>query len=280
MSGLGALYARALVGAASPRRGDALPEDVLERDDVEIDREHLAAYDHVCGFRLSERLPPTYLHVVAFPLAMELMTRSSFPISVLGLVHVTNVIDELRPVATGEQPSLRVWAENLRAHRRGRQFDLVAQARVGDELVWTDRSTYLRREHDAGTRTQVTDTSVQEPEPPDEAAARIDVPGDIGRRYAAVSGDRNPIHLHGLGAKLFGIRGPIAHGMWMKARCLAAFEDKLGQPARYTVRFKQPLRIPASAGLASARRDDEVAFALRSGDGDKVHLTGSIGAPR
>ena len=277
MSGLGALYARALVGAAQPRCGDALPDDVLERDDVEIDREHLAAYDHVCGFRLSERLPPTYLHVAAFPLAMELMTRSSFPFSVLGLVHVTNVIDELRPVATADRPSLRVWAEDLRAHRRGRQFDLVAEARVGDELVWTDRSTYLRRQSSAGDNPG---RPAPEPEPPAEAAVRLDVPGDIGRRYAAVSGDRNPIHLHGLGAKLFGIRGPIAHGMWMKARCLAAFEERLGQPARYTVRFKQPLRIPARAGLASARRHDELDFALRSGDGDKVHLTGSIGTLR
>lgn len=277
MSGLGALYARALVGAAQPRRGDALPDDVLQRDDVEIDREHLAAYDHICGFRLSERLPPTYLHVAAFPLAMELMTRSSFPFSVLGLVHVTNVIDELRPVATADRPSLRVWAEDLRAHRRGRQFDLVAEARVGDELVWTDRSTYLRRESSAGDNPG---RPAPEPEPPAEAAVRLDVPGDIGRRYAAVSGDRNPIHLHGLGAKLFGIRGPIAHGMWMKARCLAAFEERLGRPARYAVRFKQPLRIPARAGLASAQRHDELDFALRSGDGDKVHLTGSIGTLR
>jgi hypothetical protein len=276
MSGLGTLYARALVGAAQPRRGDALPDDVLERDDVEIDREHLAAYDRVCGFRLGERLPPTYLHVAAFPLAMELMTRSSFPFSVLGLVHVTNVIDELRPVAAAERPSLRVWAEDLRAHRRGRQFDLVAEARVGDELVWTDRSTYLRRESSAGDNPGRPEP---EPEPPAEAAARLDVPGDIGRRYAAVSGDRNPIHLHALGAKLFGIRGPIAHGMWMKARCLA-FEDQLGKPARYTVRFKQPLRIPARAGLASAQRGDDLVFALRDGDGDKVHLTGSIGALR
>lgn len=277
MSGLGALYARALVGAAQPRRGDELPQQVLERDDVEIDREHLAAYDRVCGFRLAERLPPTYLHVVAFPLAMELMTSRAFPFSVLGLVHVTNVIEEARPVTTAERPSLRVWAEDLRAHRRGRQFDLVAQARVGNELVWTDRSTYLRRESGAGNNPGRPEP---EPEPPADAAVQLEVPADIGRRYAAVSGDRNPIHLYGLGAKLFGIRGPIAHGMWMKARCLAAFEDQLGRPARYTVRFKQPLRIPGRAGLASVRRGDELAFALRSGDGDRVHLTGSIEALR
>jgi hypothetical protein len=50
------------------------------------------------------------------------------------------------------------------------------------------------------------------------------VPGDIGRRYARVSGDSNPIHLHPLTAKALGQPGAIAHAMWTKARCLAALE--------------------------------------------------------
>ena len=272
MSALGGLYARALIGAALPH-GDALPEQKLELPDAEIDREHLAAYDRVCGFRVTERLPPTYLHVLAFPLAMDLMTARSFPFSVLGLVHIANVIEEIRPVAAADRPSLRMWAQDLRAHRRGRQFDVVAEARAGDELVWTERSTYLRRESRAdGTPGR----PERKPELPADAGVRISVAGDVGRRYAAVSGDRNPIHLSGVGARLFGIRGPIAHGMWMKARCLAAFEELLGQPARYAVSFKQPLRIPARAGLASVRRGDGLDFALRGGDGDRIHLTGSI----
>jgi hypothetical protein len=64
--------------------------------------------------------------------------------------------------------------------------------------------------------------------------------------------------------------------MWMKARCLGVFEELPGQPARYAVSFKQPLRIPAQAELACARHGDELAFALRGGDGDMIHLTGSI----
>src|SRR6266487_1403229 len=46
-----------------------------------------------------------------------------------------------------------------------------------------------------------------------------ELPADLGRRYAAVSGDRNPIHLYRLTAWLFGFRRPIAHGMWAAARC-------------------------------------------------------------
>ena len=47
---------------------------------------------------------------------------------------------------------------------------------------------------------------------------------DLGRRYAAISGDYNPIHLGALSAKLFGFKQAIAHGMWSKARCLAALD--------------------------------------------------------
>jgi hypothetical protein len=48
-------------------------------------------------------------------------------------------------------------------------------------------------------------------------------PADIGRRYGAVSGDRNPIHLTAVTAKLFGFQQAIAHGMWTKGTCPVVF---------------------------------------------------------
>ena len=52
--------------------------------------------------------------------------------------------------------------------------------------------------------------------------AGFTAPADIGRRYGLVSGDMNPIHLSAPSAKLFGFRQAIAHGLWTKARALAA----------------------------------------------------------
>jgi acyl dehydratase len=95
------------------------------------------------------------------------------------------------------------------------------------------------------------------------------VPGDIGRRYAAVSGDRNPIHQHPLSAKAFGQNAPIAHGMWVKARCLAALEDQLPDAYTVDVRFKAPLFVPATVVFAAG----EDGFAVRSRSG-KPHLEG------
>jgi MaoC like domain len=253
----------ARIAVHSLRRPDELPDRELIRR-VEVDRAHLAAYDRVCGFRLRDELPATYPHVLAFPLAMELLT-GPFPFSPLGLVHVANRIEQLRPVSADERLDLRVRARNLRPHDRGTQFDMRAEASIGGEVVWRDISTYLHRENTVpptrGGRRQA--------EPP-EPNAIWHVPGDIGRRYARVSGDSNPIHLHPLAGKALGQPGAIAHGMWTKARCLAALEGELHEAYVVEVRFKLPLRIPATAAFSYDGRSFEV------WTGGKPHLEGIV----
>jgi acyl dehydratase len=196
------LYAKVVLGAVRPRPKE-LPDRELTRS-VEVDRSALAAYDRVCGFRLRDELPATYPHVLAFPLAMELMASGSFPFSPLGLVHVGNRIEQTRPIRADETLDLRVWAEALASHERGRQFELHGEAAVGGEVVWRDISTYLHREGGGGGSSSTRDGA----EPP-EASAVWTVPDDTGRRYARVSGDANPIHLHSLTAKALGQPGAI-----------------------------------------------------------------------
>ncbi|MEX2196092.1 MAG: MaoC/PaaZ C-terminal domain-containing protein [Thermoleophilaceae bacterium] len=261
-------YGKALAGAVLPGGGgDNLPEAERTLEGVEVRREQLAAYDRVCGFRLSDRLPATYPHVLAFPLAMALMTERSFPFPLLGLVHVGNRIEQRRPLDAAEPLDLRVWAEDLRPHRRGRQLDVVAEAGAGGEPAWVGRSTYLRREGSSGEGEDEGESG-HEPRPPEppETKAVWKVPGDVGRRYAEVSGDRNPIHLHSLTAKLFGFPRAIAHGMWMKARCLAALEGAVGDGFTVEVEFRKPLLIPGTAEFGFDGRS----FALGP------HLTGTV----
>jgi acyl dehydratase len=260
------VYGRIAVGAALEplrRRPGGLPDTQLRRSGIEIDRSQLAAYNRVCGFALSDTLPATYPHVLAFPLAIELMAARDFPFGVLGLVHVRNAIEHLRPLRANEPLDLLVWAENLAGHPRGRTVDVVA--------VWRDRSTYLQRES-GGTK-----DSKDRKKPPDPDAV-WEVPGDTGRRYASISGDRNPIHLHPLPARLLGQPGAIAHGMWTKARCLAALQGKLPEAFAVEVAFKLPVVLPAKLAFASWRDGDQRRFALHDARSGKPHLTGSVSA--
>ncbi|MET8855938.1 MaoC/PaaZ C-terminal domain-containing protein [Streptomyces sp. NPDC004579] len=91
---------------------------------------------------------------------------------------------------------------------------------------------------------------------------------DVGRRYGAVSGDRNPIHLHPLTARLFGFPRAIAHGMWTVARCLAEYGP--GQAVDVRAEFRAPVPLPGAVTYAA--RGPE--FELRSGG--RVHLTGAV----
>jgi acyl dehydratase len=275
-----ATYGRIAAGAAlGPlrRRPAGPPERELRRDGVAVDRTRLAAYARVCGFRLSDAVPATYPHVLAFPLAMELMAAGDFPFGVLGLVHIGNAIEQHRPLDAAEPLDLRLWAERLAEHPRGRTVDIVAEGCVDGELAWRDRSTYLHREGRG---------RAGEPRAPKEAHGSVpapsavwDVAGDIGRRYAAVSGDRNPIHLHGLTAKLFGQKTAIAHGMWTKARCLAALQPLLPDAFTVDVAFKLPVLLPAKVAFASWVEDGDRRFALHDARSGKPHVAGRLSPP-
>jgi hypothetical protein len=226
--------------AVLPGRGDSMPEDTRTRT-VEVDPHKLAGYAHVCGFTLRDELPPTYPHVLAFPLHMELLAAS--PFSAVGVVHIANRIVQHRPLTLGEELELRVHASPLEPHRRGRTFDFVSEAHVAGELVWEGFSTMLKRGE--GTETE------REPEPePPPVTAHWHLADDLGRRYAAVSGDRNPIHMHGLAARALGFPRAIAHGMWTKARCLAALQ----RPDAFTadVRFRKPILLPSTVTFGEA----------------------------
>jgi acyl dehydratase len=256
------------IGGGEP----SLPDVELRLAGFEIDRDHLSEYDRVCGFRLRDSLPPTYPHVLAFPLSMELMTRGDFPFPVIGMVHIRNRIDQLRPIDAGEPLDLRVWTEDLRPHDKGLQFEMRAEVTSGTQVVWRSWSTYLRRGGNGSSSSK--DGGEDRPEPP-RPQAKWEIPGDIGRAYAGVSGDSNPIHMHPLSARLFGMPRPIAHGMWMKARCLAALEGHLSDALAVDVSFKLPAYIPGTVSFASWPDEAGRGFALHDGKNEKPHLTGS-----
>jgi acyl dehydratase len=277
--GLLGSYLKAVTGALPLPGGRKEDLGDVERtvEGVGIDREHLAAYDRVCGFRLGDALPPTYIHVLAFPLALSIMTDRGFPFGVLGLVHIENVIEHLRPVRADEALDLRVFPADLRDHEKGRAVDLVAEARADGELVWRGTSTYLRRgggggNGDGGEKTKKKEKRAEPPRP----KAVWTVPGDIGRRYAEVSGDRNPIHLHPLAAKAFGMPGAIAHGMWVKARCLSALEGTLPERHEVRVSFKAPMVLPAKAAFADWPEGEGRAFAVHDARKGRPHVTGTV----
>lgn len=267
--GLGSLRKKAPYGDVR------LPDERLVLRAATVDAAKLRAYARVCGFpEGSAELPPTYPHILGFPLQMRLMARPGFPFPLLGLVHTDIELRRRRTVRADERPDISVHAEELRPHRRGTAFTVVTEAHIGGESVWDSRSTYLCRHpgnDTAGTEARDTATG------PLPVRTTWDLPAGLGRRYAAASGDRNPIHLRPLTARMFGFPRPIAHGMWTFAHCLAEAGPSGAGALTAHARFTAPVLLPSAVTFRSASAGDGTCVEVRGGkDGERLHLTGSL----
>ncbi len=274
-------------GAASPDLGDL----VASADRVPVSAERLARYRDVCGFLPGAAVPPTYPHVLAFPLHLMVMTRRDFPFPALGAIHVASRIVQERPLAAHDVLDLSVAAKGLRTHRRGHQITVVTQARVAREVIWHSENVFLHRER--STRPELAGSREETSEAPEGASSTADamigdpggtgvigpvswnLPTELGRRYAAVSGDRNPIHLYDVTARPFGFPRHIAHGMWTVARALAQLADGLPERLRCDVEFRRPLRLPATVEFQAGAAEARITFEVSStSDPSKAAATG------
>lgn len=275
--GLGGLYARG-AGLAVARRvrsgPSVLPGVSYVVRGVRASSERLTEYQHLLGESASDQLPAGFVHVLAFPVATALMARSDFPLPLVGLVHVANRVSQLRPLSLSDVLEIRASAADLRPHRSGTQVDLVTEVSVDGTLAWRGVSTYLARgvhlegsaaDDDAPTFVPLTPTG------------RWTLDGDIGRRYAAVSGDRNPIHLSALSAKALGFPRAIAHGMYTASRALADVGAGRGDAFDWSVDFVKPVLLPGTVTVRIARsRSDGFTFAGWDARSGKPHLTGTV----
>jgi acyl dehydratase len=288
------LYLRALTPKRAPRGvpgGWTAPS--LSRAEVPLDGEQLRRYRRLCGFPDGTALPLTYPHLTAFPMGMALLTRRDFPYPLLGLVHIRNEIAQLRPIGVTETLDYHVWIDRPYQHEKGTAFDVRAEVSdsVGN-LVWRSSSTYLRRAAAASAAGPAASSGRPAAASSADVAGSVgavgggaavplpgatwQLPADLGRRYAALSGDRNPIHLYPWTAKLFGFRRQIAHGMWSAARCLAALGTDEAA-AEYTVDFRAPVLLPSTVVLATTRGvGGTTEFTLASAGSGRTHLTGRL----
>lgn len=277
-------YLRAGLPRLGPRP-DAVPEVLLRLSGLRPWPEDVARYAEVVGQPAGDRLPLLYPQLLGFGLQLKIMTDSSFPFPPLGLVHVTNQVTVTRPIPLGAQLDVAVHPGAVRAHPRGRVVDLVTVVHCDGEPTWTGTSSYLRRERSGGG-------SGREPESPSAAtgsaqetgnapalhlSARWQLPGDLGRRYARVSADLNPIHLTSWTARPFGFPRAIAHGMWTAAAVLGALQGRLPDALTYTVQFRRPIPLPSTVRLFTGIQGGHIAAEVRGGDGDdRVHLLADL----
>jgi len=199
----------------------------------------------------------------------------------MGTVHLANRVHQHHMLNVGDVLRVEMRTGELLAHEKGQVFTLEFAIFSDGERVWEGTQTLLR----LGVKAPAGEAFVSAltADLPLSCQTTFSAPADIGRRYGLVSGDMNPIHLSAPSARLFGFRQAIAHGLWTKARALAAMlPNQPLESAEVVAEFKTPLYLPGRASLWSTRRvsgpqPHNALFEVRNAKGDKPHLRAQLG---
>lgn len=264
--------------------------------------------------KLAALVHPNYIQTLSLPLQLKMMVHKHFVFSPMGLVHVANRIKVGSLPNQSDELHLRTYFGEVYWHKKGWLFEVLTSANTNSNKGASQpqvlaTSYYLAREkHIDVARGKGNDLTKETPSDmstpqnhslvksaptwlsdisdkltmPFAGAQSLSFASNIGRKYATISGDYNPIHLHPISAKIFGFRSAIAHGMFSKALVLSRLGAELsfytGAFEVDTV-FRQPICLPAKTLLSSQSVSNHVLdFALTSTQGrkERCYLSGEI----
>jgi hypothetical protein len=257
-----------------------MPDISYERQ-ITIEPKHCNAYNALTKWQLplAALVHPNYMQTLSLPLQLEMMVNKDFPFSPMGMVQVANHITVNRLPSQSEKIHLRTHFGNVYVHKKGWLFEVITTAYSTSVLSSSipqvkATSFYLARaKHTDTAQTKnlerkqapdwITNTRkgafcgvITKPLPGDftQSRSNLNFASDIGRKYAKISGDYNPIHLYGVCAKLFGFKTAIAHGMFSKALLVSDLANSYrfyqGEFEINTV-FKQAIALPKQTVLSS-----------------------------
>ncbi len=241
---------------------------------VRADAGKLRAYRKVCAIATNSGLPLCYPQVMAYPLHLNLLGHRQFPLAAMGLVHLANRIEQTRLLGNEECFDLRATIARIEDTPRGYEFELLTEIidRDGD-IPWRGMGRILSRKPVPGDGSRRTHETVPSAYP---ELANWSLAANMGRRYARVSGDFNPIHLSAVSARLLGFKRAIVHGMWTLARSISALPVAVPPSCQLDAQFKTPLFLPGQARLHGAESGAEFCFEVRNAPDDRPILTGVL----
>ena len=250
-----------------PRRLNGVPTPRTTYTLDRIDPHQLRRYRQALGFR-SDGIPLTYYYLLAQRAHVATMLDDAFPFRLPGTVHMENSLRALAepqpgvPLVLSTSVNIRPPAENGAVIA---ELETVARQQGTD--IFTCRSTYLLVRGQRNPRRARKDKA----DLPVLTGWRI--PRGMGRAYARISGDWNPIHLWTWSAKLMGLQRPIIHGMHTLARACAELEQACG---RRILALEGRFRAPAPLGSELVLGADLAAGSFAVGGGGRVVAEGSF----
>jgi len=236
----------------------------------------------VCGYpRDMQNLPVPYPHILAAPLQMAILNCKEFPLKLLGLVHIGNSITQHRPIELQELLTIESSIEGHEETPKGQIYRLNTEIFSSGEKVWEETLIFLARKKSKGAKKK-SEKKPRQSEAPESLigtkSTSWEIKSNMGRKFAKVSGDVNPIHLSDISAKLFGFKKAIIHGVWTMSRSIAELEENYPmEKVKIDVDFKLPVFMPTWVAFQHKQEsDNNIRFGVKDSAGEKPHMAGRV----
>ena len=261
-----------------------------------VDRERVDAFVDVTGDapdRWVAFAPPGYASVLLFAVARDLLTDERIAAYLTTLIHVDQQFAYPAPIAVDATVAMTGTVQRVR-ERSGAYFvTLDATGTVDDVVVLESHSTFLM------SAVPASGDVAEEDEPPvhergnggpaapfdpevtvtDRVVERSASRSDLVR-YAAATGDFNPLHWDHETAVRAGLPGVVVHGLLMLtwfAQTACAYGPGPNPVSTIKVRFKNALRPAGTARIeVTAGSADPAKLAMRLSSADRDVATATV----
>lgn len=214
--------------------------------EVELNARRLHAFLEVCpGWQDPQHLPPTFPQLAAAHLHLGLLGEEGFPFHPMGLVHVSNHIEQFSPLRADAPMIVRASVSPGEPHPKGRLINVRTEVRSeGGNVLWQSLATAIKLASNT-RRAKPTNRDADRDRWRNSETVQTKLKEDLGRRYGAIAGDLNPIHQRAWLAKPFGFPRHIIHGTWTLAW---AIHPLLSSKTRFSIdaRFRRPISLPST----------------------------------
>lgn len=243
----------------------------------QIDKDHLTAYNKACGLENNEIMPVLYPHVIASSIYMNLLTDKIFPFGLVGSLHLRNHIIQHRQIHIDEIFDIEVEVIEQRIVKQGMEFDFTISIIIDGKRIWESISTWLTRGKFGKEYETTPNAEILTTESEAQHFADLYIPEKIGKTYAKITLDYNPIHISKTLAPLFGMKRDVAHAMWATGQALGVLDFiSYDKPVRIDLAFKGPLFLDNKSHIKTIEKNKNLHFDYYCSDNDRPSINGKI----
>lgn len=274
-----------MLNAFAPSRGwnpkDGFPDFSFIWRGYQISPAALATLQRAAGrddAATADRLMLLAPHVTGFRLTMALLMCRDWPLPIWRALQLRNRLVRSGAIKLDTPSDLIVRATGWRVHDKGIELDVLAQLMQGEDCPWQSITTFYYRGRFDGPASHGADDGAAMASPPIEPSlpplTQWTVAGDERLRWAALTGDYNPLHLVDIYARATGFSAASAHPQRIAAQCLGHLAPTPEPPTQLDLWLKGPVYFGRIASLRAAASDGGTTFGLWINGDDRPAMVG------